>query len=395
MKRSRLSIAFEAALLLGALVVVNHLLDPGRPGFHGLRPHPYYAPVLLITARYGFGPGLWTAGLASALYFAQVLLGVELASWRDLLAFENARPMILMLAGAALLGMIVDAHLRRVRRLEEEVETLGTRQAALESDQKALRGVNAQLASRIVGTDGTVPTLYRYAKALNVPEEDDIYAALVEVLIDAIKAEQAAVYTVEPSGFALHSGTGPRNLELPSAVERRLLSGQRLSLGDAPVGPEGPPFFLAGPLRDGEGAVVAVLVVGQIEFLRYNDATVRLFDVFVDWAAQSIHTARRLAALPASERDARRRAARGAGLRTAQSLADTGRLDLSQTNPHLGTQVDEEQPPSVDEIIELESQDIILEAGSGLAAELAGTTFPQLGFATLISELGDYLEEQS
>lgn len=343
--RRHAGVAAEVVLLLGVLSAVN-LAWPERPGFVGVEPHPYYGVVLLVTVRYGFVAGMGGAALASALYFAQLVIGLDAPSWRDFLAFEYARPAVVMGAGAALVGLVADGHLRRVRALEETLDALRAERGSLARDQARLRDVNAELAERVSRADSTLPVLYRYVRRLNVADQGGIHAALVDVLRDAMGARQASVYTVDGGRLTKSAGGGPPMPRLTEPAVRRLLAGQVLTLRDVAAGPgEAPPLFMAGPLREGpEGPVVAVLTVDDIDFERYTQAALRLFRVLVDWAAYSL-----------------------AHARVSGTLAD-GVLDLV-TDPS-GS----------------------LEAA--LATELAAATVPGDRFVQLLDELGTFLEQE-
>lgn len=68
-------------------------------------------------------------------------------------------------------------------------------------------------------------------------------------------------------------------------------------------------LILCGPLSSGStGEVQALLAVEELEFLRYNPATVRLFQVIVDWACVSLEKAASFAQSPEELRLAKAKA---------------------------------------------------------------------------------------
>lgn len=323
----RLVFLLETAVLLGALAGVNYWLVADKPGFAGVNPHPYYAVMLLITVRYGFTPGLVAAFAASALYFTQLLIGIEVPSWRNFLAVDYSMPMVVLTGGAGVVGLIVDRHLRQIQRLRAELGGLRKEKQSLETDQAQLRDVNAELAGRIVGAESTLPALYRYARLLNTSDINQIYAGLITILREAMHADAAGVYAVGKMAATrrIH-GEGPDELPLTGVIRDRLLqSGGVVTLQDLPEpGPAGPAVYLAGALRAGtDGPIKAVLTVNRISFLRYNGATIRLFHVLVDWAAGSIDSAIRVAAMPEAERAAKLEQAAASSRRVAEKFART------------------------------------------------------------------------
>ncbi len=400
----RFAFLVEALVMLAVLATLGRLLG-ARPGFAGAQPHPYYAVALLVTVRYGFSPGLAAAGLASALYFVELLTGVEAASWRDFLALEYSKPVVVMLAGAGVVGLVVERHIRRLASLEAELGRLHDQARTLEQDRADLRDVNAELANRIVGTEATLPTLYKYARQLNQPEEGAIYEGLVEVLQDALRADAVSVYDVVGDGARRRLGPGPEDLPVSDRLVARLTrEGGVLTLTDLPPpGPEGPPIYMAGALRAGDGGpVVAILTVDRIDFLRYTEASLRLFRVLVDWAAASIGTARRLAQMSAPEREQERRHADASSRRAAHAFAQTGRIVLNQEA--LAAYDDSTQPATpgfgraavpATQMLDMDDLEVLEESGgnlqSALAAEVGRAEAGRERFATLLADLNQFL----
>ena len=328
----RLTFLLETAVVLGGLVGLNFWLAADTPGFVTVRPHPFYAVVLLITVRYGFAPGLISAALASGSYFAQLVLGLDVPTWRDFLAVDYSRPIVIMFAGAGVIGLIVSGHLRQIARLRERLGEAAADKASLETEQAELRDVNTELATRIVGADATLPALYRYAQLLNQTDLDDIYRGLIAVLHDAMHADEAAVYGLDDrGGWTRIHGEGPDELPLTGALRARLVGdGGIVTLRDLPdPGPDGPPLYLAGALRSGgTGEVKAVLTVNRIPFLRYGGPTIRLFGVLVDWAAASIENALQFAAMPSESQHLRQQRAEASSRRVVTQFMRTNMLRL-------------------------------------------------------------------
>jgi hypothetical protein len=330
------TVLLEAVVLLALLVLVNTLALPDRPGFLDASPHPYVIATLLGAARYGFFPGVGVALLFSAVYFTQIALGVEVSSWRDFLAMRFGAPAIYALSGGALLGLVADVHLRRIQRAEERLAELESRSTALASAQAELRDVNAELASRIVGAEATLPALYRYARLLNATDEEAVYRGLVEVAKDALGADQVTLYMPRNGQLVRRFGEGPDGFPLDARTGAKLVrEGGVLTLRDLPApGPEGPPLYLAGALRQGEaGPVVGVLTVDRLDFRRYTEANLGLFRMLVDWGCVSLGQAVAVQRLPEPARAAQKQAADARSRRSAERFAQTGRIRLADVSP--------------------------------------------------------------
>ncbi len=422
LRPGRRPVVLEALAVVGLLVLVNAMALPDRPGYLDASPHPYVVATLLGAARYGFFPGVGVALLFSAVYFTQLALGVEVASWRDFLAIRYGGPAIYALSGGAMLGLVADVHLRRIQRAEDRLAELESRSSELAQAQADLRDVNAELASRIVGAEATLPALYRYARLLNATDEEAVYRGLVEVAKDALQADQVTLYMPRNGQLVRRFGEGPDGFPLDQRTAAKLLrEGGLLTLRDLPApGPEGPPLYLAGPLRQGEaGPVVAVLSVDRLDFRRYTEANLGLFRMLVDWGSVSLGQAVAAQRLPEPARAAQKQAADQRSRRSAETFARTGMIRLASLAEAApagpGDSGDEvfssaalvapsrrhgrSAPPepaatqilSEDDLTSLDASGGDL--GMAIAAEVGRAGVEGARFATLLTRLGDQLEQ--
>jgi hypothetical protein len=302
----------ETLVLVGVMAVLNLAFLPGRPGFLGIEPNPFWAPILLMLVRYGFRAGLLSSLVCAATYMLLVSLRVkeEVITLRDLFTLDYARPAVLFVLAGAGLGMLVQRHKDRIRQLEQENARLATDNERLKRGEEALRDVNVELANRVIGATDTLPMLYRYAKRLNVLDVNQIFTVLTELLVEVIKATKGSVYLLEGQRLVLHSQNGQpasRGPELrlePELLEEIITRRKVITLHDL-LGRSirRKDLFLCGPLSAGvSGKVLGLLVVEELEFLRYNPATVRLFGVIVDWACASLEKAAEYRGRPEARR---------------------------------------------------------------------------------------------
>jgi hypothetical protein len=292
----------EAILLVGLMAVLNLAFMPAQPGFLGIEPNPYWVPLLLIVARYGFRGGLFVSLIAASAYMVSVGLRVQedVIDVRDLFSWQYGRPAVFFIVGGVLLGLLVQRHKNRIARLEQENSQLARENQTLKRGEEELRDVNVELANRVVGATDTLPMLYKYAKKLNVLDVNTIFTTLTELVADVAKAGKAAVYRLVPGTRRLeqHSSNGERRegpeLELePEVFEDVVARHKVISLHDLLArNIKRKDLYLCGPLCAGaNGEVLAVLAVEQLDFLRYNPATIRLFHVIIDWACASLERA--------------------------------------------------------------------------------------------------------
>ncbi len=283
---------FEAVVLVGALAVVNLVWLPGRPGFDGLEPNPFWAPVLLLAARYGFRAALLTALLASGVQLT--LLGVaieqQLPAWQDLAGWRYAHSAVLFILVGNTLGLLVDRQRVRSARLRQQLVELEESRGVLLREGAELRAMNHELAARVVSARVSLPALCEYARRLDEPGPDRALATLSELGAEVLRTRRCAVYVVAGRGLVLHSVNGERvrrgaRRALPLELEAALLDERRtVTLHDLAARGLPRDLYLGAPLCAGAGGPVrAVLAVEELDFVRYNPTTVRLFEVIVEW----------------------------------------------------------------------------------------------------------------
>ena len=291
----------ETLVLVGAMSVINLAFWPGHPGFIGKEPNPLWVVVLLMASRYGFKAGLFSALVTGGAYMGLVATRIteEVITARDLLSWQYAKPAVLFIAGGVIVGMITQRVHNRLRKQEEDNEELARENLKLRRGEEELRDVNEELANRVVGATDTLPMLYKYAKKLNTLNTDQVFTTLTELVGEVTKSTRTSLYEVKGNQLPLHSrdgkrwDSGPELVLEPGLFEQLVVRRKVLSLHDLLArNITRKDLFLIGPLSAGtEGKVTALLAVEELEFLRYNPATIRLFNVIIDWACASLEKA--------------------------------------------------------------------------------------------------------
>ena len=291
----------ETLGLVGIMAVLNLAFWPGQPGYFGIEPNPLWIVVLLMAGRYGFKGGLFSALITGATYMGLVATRVadDVITARDLMEWQYARPAVLFIAVGVVLGMIIQRKHNRLAKVEQDAEELVKENLELKRGEEELRDVNVELANRVVGATDTLPMLYKYAKKLNNLDVAQVLTTLTELVVEVTKARQASVYWVRGNQLPLHARNGkawengPELVLEPGLYEILVVRRQVLTLHDLTArGIKRKDLFLCGPLSQGtQGEITALLAVEDLEFLRYNPATIRLFNVIVDWACASLEKA--------------------------------------------------------------------------------------------------------
>ncbi len=290
---------FLPNLLMGYLLVaVLGWLWMGDPVFSGARPHPYLLLVLWAAIRYGS----WE-GVVTALTGIVLLLAVGRGS--------HSETAFLLLATALFTGLMVDANLKRTRRLRLQLARLGSEVLELREDGEVLRASNVDLLTRLEEKDTGLTVIHQVAaRLLSLTDPQEIASALVGVAHEFAGAERCSFYRREGAHLRLVLAHGWPTVPTEARVLRPgaepdllLLAAERMSVQtvreypmQARLEPElGPamPRLLAVPLlHPSSNEVLGVLSIESLPFVRFNTATVQLMLAIAELGSKSLAQAR-------------------------------------------------------------------------------------------------------
>ena len=296
----------EILLGLGALVAVNSIFFPNRPGFVGVDPHPYWAVIVLVAARYGSPAGYVAGGLSALLYLAAVALAAGSVSGVDFLDPRTVLEPVLFFLAGAVVGELREAQKRSHRGLAQRYDELEENVRDLAERYLASMELNRELERRIVNQTSTVTTLYEAARALDGLDIRELTPAVLELAGSFIEAESCSLYLRREGGFVLEaarpsggSAGRPEELDttrgLPALVlgERRTATARELISEATPSRILRQEMLMATPLLSEDRDVMGILVVEKMPFLRFTPAAVKLFALLGDWASSALQRALR------------------------------------------------------------------------------------------------------
>ncbi|MCP4446442.1 MAG: hypothetical protein GY811_14015 [Myxococcales bacterium] len=260
-----------------------------------VQPHPVFFVVLFISLRYGFRAGMISIILSSTVYGALLLQLADVRTYLYLLDPPYSTPLVILVPLGVIVGLLSQRNLDRVNAVLVSSEALEHENRKLRGEHEELRDVNLELAGRVVGAEGTVGQLYEFAKQLNVVDEEKVFTGLLQLLGEALGAEESTIWRIHDSHlefFSSSMGSIADNKIAPDCARFDSLFDDRgvLALHDVPESARaGHLPFLLGKLRDGQqGPLIAYVAVDVIPFARYNEETVRLFRMIVEWASTSL-----------------------------------------------------------------------------------------------------------
>lgn len=292
----------ETVAIIGLAAIID-----SAAGFDGPvnRLMPYVFAVGFVALRSGFFVGFTVSLVAAALF---LIIGGA-GGITDLIS-------VFWILASSAAGLMIERHLHRVARLEQRLDRL-----ARPPDGRA----------QVTGSDRPGQTselprlLYRYARLLNVVDEEQLLTGLAVVLREALPSRAAAVYRIEDDGLS-HAAGDP--LPAPSREHLDITGGAQV------VRPtEGPDSGRAvGVVRSGVGGLpVALIAVDQPGRPGQQARALRLFEIFVEWASASVEHARAVHRLSSLGRQNSARDAEARGRAAARRFAETGRLSFDES----------------------------------------------------------------
>ncbi len=282
----------EIALFIAATVALDLLFFDGQR-FQDVRPHPFWALVLLVTVQYGSAEGLLAAVSASIALYAGAVPEQEVD--QDLYAylFEIAVRPALWLATAIVLGELRMRERRRVLQLAQRLEETEQRERTLADAYHQLVVTKDSLEARIAGQLKTVFALYKAAKAIERLGPGEVLMGIDDLVNTVLLPRKFSLFLLNSNQLEAVLNEGWESRDRFSRVydasdplfeavvgrrqflcsvkpdDQRVLSDQGL---------------LAGPLISADtGEIIGMLKIEAIGFLELNLQAIDNFRVLCDW----------------------------------------------------------------------------------------------------------------
>jgi hypothetical protein len=209
---------------------------------------------------------------------------------------------LLLLTGLVLAEAILAAQAQRLADAERRHKRAADALRELSHRHLATLEIKTRLQQRIVSQPESVATLYRIAKRLETLCADDVYPALLDLIVKLLGAKACAVYLERDGELRLqvgHPATWPRRAPvldrdgslITMALDERRVVTIREKVAQ-PGGPKVTPVpIMVGPLVGRDRRPLGVVVVEQLPFLNVTSASVRMFGLLVDWASNGLENA--------------------------------------------------------------------------------------------------------
>lgn len=277
--RRHARIALEIAIAFALLAALDEWLTGGL-GFAGVRPSPYWIPVLVMALVYGTGPGVAAAVIASGLWLLAAHRDGSERDYLDWLLHLSIPPLLWAVVAVAV-GEVTLARKRHLakalRRGAQAVRDVGRMTDAHER----LTRTNRDLQRRIAADPRTAGHIIATASRLSSPDPAARRGALSQLIGLAAHGDDFTCYRLGPDGArawmrggaVTGASMGRPDLLPPAMIEALAASGE---MRVRHVARRGDREWLAGlgvaavPLADGQGGLSGVLLFHDLPIDRFN-----------------------------------------------------------------------------------------------------------------------------
>ena len=292
----------EIVGFLAIAVVIDWLFFDGTR-FWSVRPHPFWAIVVLVAVQYGANEGLCAAVASSIALLAWNLpaeaLGTDVFDyWTEV----GLRPALWIGVGQVL-GQMRDRQLVERTRLRSEVAELKEQNRVIAESFETVKEAKAALEARIARQFRTVITTYRAVQSVDVSDPEHLEEGLDNFIETILSPKKFSHWRLAPGGFELERAIGwetpdefDRSLDLNHPIAQHLLSkdtalcaaradDERLLLNQG---------LLAGLLMDADtGEIFGMFKIEDMGFLDFNLYSLENFNVMCSWISLAKSRSRR------------------------------------------------------------------------------------------------------
>lgn len=293
----RVTAMIEIAVGLLILILLDQVFGKGNM-FWDVNPHPFWAIVILIAAQYGANEALLAALACSVV----VLLG----SWPE--RAENADVFgyyygvlinpILWFAFGLLAGVFTERHLRKVYRLDQEVNESREREQTITESYNFVRRRKEELETQIAGRLTSSVQAYKAAKMIEALNPKDVLRGVEDLVSAIINPQKFSIYTLQNNklqstiyhGWSQNDGFA-REMDSYSPIYQAVIGNQATlcaANSDQELILDGQ-GVLAGPIIDPSSKrVLGMLKVEQMDFINLNLNTIETFRALCEWVGASL-----------------------------------------------------------------------------------------------------------
>jgi len=293
----RASAVFEIAGFFIILLLATWLLGTDNR-FWDVTPHPCWIIVLLISAQYGIGPGIF-ATIISCIYLLLGNLpdqGLGEGHYDRLLEILS-RP-AMWVAAALFVGGIANRHINSRRELADELEQSRERERKIADSYEWVSDGKQKLELQIAGQLSSSMNTYRAAKAIEKLDPRDVMNGVQQLVEAVLNPRKFSLYMLNDqvlentiaSGWE-HGEEFARVIGNSTSIYQEVIGNQSVlcvanDQHERLLENQG---VLVGPLTDSEsGRVIGMLKIEDLGFADFSMSTIESFRSICDWIGASL-----------------------------------------------------------------------------------------------------------
>lgn len=254
--------------------------------------------VALVAARYGYGRGVVTGLVSSAVALA--LLGQNVGSILQVFVAraELAQALVYPLVGV-LVGLVGDLPRNALRRANEESDRLASNLAQSTARHDMLLAAKEAVDRRVVGQVQTLASIYESAREMETLDPKQIAPAITHMLARFVEAEAAAIYLGTETRATLVAAIGEhvRREEWVSPVDVADVTAE-----GGPPETEGA-WLMAAVMRGPDGRPRGAILIEALPFRQHTAGTRQVVALVAEWAGRALANAETHATARESQRD--------------------------------------------------------------------------------------------
>jgi hypothetical protein len=291
-----------AYILVG---IAGWFFHSGDPFFEGVRYHPYLVIIIWSALRYGWKEALVASLVASLLN----VVGQAYHTGLSVEGMENDDYSCFLFVSTALgIGILAEARRKQLQKLRLLTASQATKLARLEENCAILEYANRELREHAQEVDTGLSVVHQISgRLLSLTTEQEVYAALIDVLSDFLGADRCSYYAKEGQDLRLmtHYGwpTVPHDARLvrpgtdliQQAVEKKCIQTvkeyppERFETGQPSSNDDSMLRLMAAPvLHPTLGAVLGVLSIESLPFINFTRANSMLLVSIASLAGKAL-----------------------------------------------------------------------------------------------------------
>lgn len=287
----------DLAVISGFLLLINLVYAPKDVGWLNQNPSPWLFLPLLMGGRYGFVPGIASAGVVILIYLFGIDQRADLFFQIVLRDYGYHFAMVLLIGGLS--GEVRRMFRRKEIQLYAENAHAKERLKKLDTDLFLLREAKSELERLLATRDAELSTLDTEIRRLFDTEGDEVYQDILLLLNRQARVADAAIYAVSANKKELvRKGLlgNPDSLPERMVLKREEMLALAISKGTAITVPDfwesgnstEHKYLLAVPMLDYSGDPIAVLVVTGMPFIALTRKSVYLISLICRWSARVV-----------------------------------------------------------------------------------------------------------